>query len=172
MKIERIWSMPSRWTYKIKPIKDLLHKYVGNGFLINGLWCDPFCGKYSEAQKTNDLNPKIPAKSHLDALVYLRQWGNSFFDGVLFDPPYSPSQVKECYEGLGLEMFANCARQDYWANCKDEIKRILKPNGVVISFGWNTNGLGKGRGFKMIEILIIPHGGAKNDTLVTVETKI
>jgi len=59
----------------------------------------------------------------------------------------------------------------YWADCKNEIARILKPGGKVICFGWNSMGLGKGRGFVMKRLLIINHGGSRNDTLVTVEIK-
>ena len=33
-------------------------------------------------------------------------------------------------------------------------------------------GLGKNRGFEMLEILLVPHGGSKNDTIVTVERKL
>jgi len=33
-------------------------------------------------------------------------------------------------------------------------------------------GIGKGRGFKIVRIMLVPHGGAKNDTIVTVERKI
>ena len=54
---------------------------------------------------------------------------------------------------------------------QDEIARIIKPKGIAICFGWNSMGLGKNRGFKMIEILLVPHGGSKNDTIVTVELK-
>ncbi len=39
-------------------------------------------------------------------------------------------------------------------------------------FGWNTGGLGKGRGFSLDRILLVPHGGTRNDTIVTVETKL
>ena len=65
----------------------------------------------------------------------------------------------------------NVANMKYWALCKDHIARILKPNGKCLCFGWNTNGLGINRGFEMLEILIVPHGGAKNDTICTVEKK-
>lgn len=34
-----------------------------------------------------------------------------------------------------------------------------------------VNGIGLKRGFEMIEILLVPHGGSKNDTIVTVERK-
>ena len=43
--------------------------------------------------------------------------------------------------------------------------------GIVISCGWNTQGMGKQNGFEIIEILLVCHGGAHNDTIVTVERK-
>ena len=33
-------------------------------------------------------------------------------------------------------------------------------------------GLGENRGFTMMRILLVPHGGSKNDTIVTVEQKM
>ena len=77
------------------------------------------------------------------------------------------------YKSYGREKLEiNVANMKYWASVKDEIARILKMNGRIISCGWNTNGLGKGRGFKMTKVLIVNHGGSKNDTLVTLEYKI
>lgn len=172
MKINRIWSMPNKWTFKIKPIKELLNRYVGEGLYINGLWCDPFAGMNSPAQITNDLNPKMRVKQHKEALIFLREQDSRKFEGVLFDPPYSPRQVKECYENIGKETVAEHTRMSFWSQCKDEIARIVKPDGIVICFGWNSMGCGKSRGFRMIEILLVPHGASKNDTIVTVERKI
>ena len=54
---------------------------------------------------------------------------------------------------------------------KNEIARITKPGGVVLSFGWNTNGIGKKRGFDQVEIMIVDHGGAHNATLCLAENK-
>jgi hypothetical protein len=59
----------------------------------------------------------------------------------------------------------------YWGDCKNEIARITKTGGMVICFGWNSMGIGKNRDFRMDEILLVPHGGSKNDTIVTVEVK-
>ena len=39
-------------------------------------------------------------------------------------------------------------------------------------FGWNTNGVGMKRGFDMEEVLVVAHGGSKNDTLCTLERKV
>ena len=47
----------------------------------------------------------------------------------------------------------------------------MKKGGIVLSCGWNSMGIGKTRGFEIIEILLVAHGGAKNDTIVTVEVK-
>lgn len=171
MKIERKWAMPSRWTFTIKPIKDLLQEEVGSGMFLHGLWVDPFAGMNSPAQETNDLNPERKTKYHMEALDFLKMFENESIDGVLFDPPYSPRQVKECYEGIGLNCTSTQTKQSFYSNAKNEIQRILKKGGKVICFGWTSMGLGKGRGFEMTRILLVPHGGSKNDTIVTVEIK-
>ena len=169
MKIERIWAMPNKWTFTIKPIKILLIEEEAD----NGLWADPFCGKYSPAQHTNDLNISIPTDNHEDALEFLRKLVNNKYDGVLFDPPYSITQAKQNYGGYGMnKLNVKPTSMKYWAECKNEIARIIKPGGKAICFGWNSMGLGKNRGFKMKRILLVPHGGSKNDTIVTVEKKI
>lgn len=93
-------------------------------------------------------------------------------DVVLYDPPYSLRQVKEYYEGVGIKVTAEHTKASWRAKHLDEIARIFKPNGVCLSFGWNTNGVGKKRGFEIIEILAVAHGGSKNDTLCTVEKKV
>lgn len=168
MRIDRIWAMPNRWTFTIKPIKDLLKEEV-----MDGLWVDPFCGENSPAQIKNDLNPDNKfAQTHLDALDFLKTLPDNYCDGILFDPPYSPRQVSECYKGFGKEVTNETTRCDFYSKLKNEITRILKPNGLVICFGWNSMGCGKNRGFEMIRILLVPHGGSKNDTIVTVEVKI
>ena len=160
--------MPNKWTFTIKPIKELLAEELGTGD-----WADPFAGYNSPAYFTNDLNPDAKAKFHMDALAFLRKLETGAFHGVLFDPPYSISQAAECYKSYGKEkLVINVANMGYWAACKDEVARILRPGGKAIVFGWSTNGIGKGRGFEMTRILIVPHGGSKNDTLVTVEKKL
>jgi len=171
MQMERRWAMPNKWTFTIKPISELLAEEVGSGTFIKGIWADPFAGMNSPAQITNDLNPKSIAQHHLDALQFLKNQKSNSLDGILFDPPYSPRQVKECYEGIGMETVADHTRMDFWSKCKDEITRIVKPGGKVICFGWNSMGVGKSRGFKMTRILLVPHGGNKNDTICTVEIK-
>jgi hypothetical protein len=164
MKIERMWAMPNSETFTIKPIKELLKSEVATG-----IWLDPFARNSKIATITNDLNPTCNTDYHLEATEFLKQFSDNYADGVLFDPPYSTSQIRECYNGIGIKEFNG--RIDFYSKAKDEIARVCKPNGKVICFGWSSMGMGKGRGFEMQKILLVPHGGTKNDTICTVEIK-
>jgi len=161
--------MPNKWTFKIKPITELLARYVGDG---KG-WIDPFAGMYSPAEITNDLNPRANAQWHVDALVFLQMLPIDSYRGVLFDPPYSPRQVKECYDSVGRHMEQDDALLGYKRGLyKKQIARLLPVDGISISCGWNSVGMGKKAGFEIIEILLVCHGSDHNDTIVTVERKI
>ena len=164
--------MPNKWTFTIKPIKALLLEEVPQGLLKSGEWCDPFAGMHSIATVTNDLNPDSNSIFHEDALEFLKRRGEDEFEGVLFDPPYSHRQASECYLSYGKEKLnISVTNMKYWSACKNEIARIIKPQGKAICFGWTSMGLGIARGFKMTRILLVPHGGSKNDTICTVEIK-
>ncbi len=132
---------------------------------------DPFANNSKIATITNDLNPDFNTDFHMDALDFLKMFANESVDVVLYDPPYSPRQVSESYKNIGKEVTALDTSANWRKKHLDEIQRILKPNGIAICFGWNTNGVGKTRGFEMIEVLIVSHGGSHNDTLCTVEIK-
>jgi hypothetical protein len=159
--------MPSAWTFSIQPIKYLLDKYVGDG---NG-WIDPFAGKYSPAEYTNDHNPERNAKYHMEAIDFV-QMLTGRYNGVLFDPPYSFRQISEHYKSLGLKAKQTDTSMRFYEQVKSALCEKIRVGGYAISFGWNTNGFGKARGFKIVEIMSIAHGGSKNDTTVVVEIKI
>ena len=42
---------------------------------------------------------------------------------------------------------------------------LLTPDGVIVSFGWCTEGMGIGRGFSIVEMLLVGHGAHHNDTI-------
>ena len=166
MKIERIWAMPNAYTFKIKPIAELLKEEINTN---KEIWLDPFAGLYSPAQYRNDLNEEMNAQDHEDAIDWLKKRQNA--DGILLDPPYSNRQVSEHYKAKGIKVTGWHTSAGWTAEIKDEVARIIKKGGKCISFGWNSMGLGKNRGFIIERILLVPHGGSKNDTLVTVEIK-
>ena len=169
MIISKTWAMPNGKTFSIKPIKEFVEKYIyGKNVIV-----DPFANECKYGTITNDLNPEFDTNYHMDALKFMEMLPSNSADVVLYDPPYSITQASQLYKNYGKEKLeVNVANMKYWALCKDNISRILKIGGVCLSFGWNTNGVGINRGFEMQEILIVAHGGSKNDTLCTAEIKI
>jgi hypothetical protein len=160
--LSRFWIMPSRWTFKMKPIKPLFDKYrVGKN------WIDPFSGKFSPAEITNDIEDR-GAKFQMDGFEFLKSLSSDTYDGVLFDPPYS---VDQCLKLYTPKFKGTAGRAEYWAKCKDEIARVLKEDAIAISFGWDSCGIGKNRGFEIVEVMLLCHGAAHNDTIVTVDVK-
>lgn len=93
-----------------------------------------------------DHNPDKPTKYHMEANDFINSFPDNNFDGALFDPPYSYRQVSEHYKVIGKKATQFCC-------------------------GWNSNGVGVKNGFELIEVLMVPHGGHHNDTIVTVERK-
>ena len=169
MKIERKWAMPNASTFEIEPIARFVGKYVAIG-----VWIDPFArnSRFSRfCAATNDLWPDADTTHHMEALEFLKGFATGSVDGVIFDPPYSPRQISECYKGIGLSVSTEDTQSSFYSNRKDQIARIVKPGGYVLSFGWNSNGVGLSRGFDMLEALIVAHGGAHNDTICTSEVK-
>lgn len=174
MKIERTWAMPNGNTFSIPPIKEFVEEYVSGINVCNGgQIIDPFANSCQYGTITNDLNPEYQTDFHMDALEFLKTMGDESADLVLYDPPYSITQAAQLYKAYGKEKLeVNVSNMKYWAECKNQIARILKPDGICLSFGWNTNGLGKGRGFEIEKILIVAHGGSKNDTLCVAERRM
>lgn len=158
--------MPNKFTFQIKPIHELLNRYVKDG---KG-WIDPFAGESSPAEITNDINPEQKVKYHLHAVEFCNQLNGFLYNGILFDPPYSLRQVKECYDSIGIDMSFEDSKM-FPTNVKNLLSPKVKSNGIVISCGWDSTGFGKKRGFELIELLLVCHGGRHNDTIVTVERK-
>ena len=160
--------MPNSNTFTIKPIKELIEKYNSDDLLS----IDPFANTNKIAKITNDLNPEYDTDYHLDAVDFLKMFDNNSKDIIFYDPPYSLRQVSESYKSVGISVTMETTQSSWRRKHIDEMSRIIKPNGISICFGWNSSGIGKVRGFEIIEILLVAHGGSHNDTICTVERKI
>lgn len=166
MNISRAWCMPSKNTFSIAPISSFVKTHMGEG-----LWIDPFANCNKLASVTNDLDPSYDTTYHLDALDFLKTFKDESVDGVLFDPPYSPRQISECYKALGQSVNMQTTQSSYWSKLKTEIGRIVKVGGKVITFSWNSGGIGASYGFEITDILMVAHGGWHNDTICVVDVK-
>ncbi len=140
--------MPSHQTFTIKPVKKLLERTFGADEFV-----DPF---------------PFPFKA--DALEYLKSFDSQSVKSLVFDPPYSLRQLKEMYNNQGQSLSQHDS-QRYYADIRDEIARITSVGAKVVSFGWQSIGIGKKRGFSIVEVLLVCHGRMHNDTICTVDLK-
>lgn len=156
------WAMPNRWTFQIPPIKNFIERWLPCGVIV-----DPFCGQSEYATHSNDLaNGGLMA----DEFVNKLEAKGLKADCVLFDPPYTPRQISECYKSVGLKVgMAETQNASLYKRVKEPLARILKPNGIALSFGWWSAGV-----LPRIcteEILLVQHGGAHADTICVAQRK-
>jgi hypothetical protein len=168
MKFTRVWAMPSADTFSIQPVREFVMRYITPDS------CDPFARNSEIAADTIDLNPETKAKHHMEAQAFLTQMADEGrrYSSVLFDPPYSPRQISEVYQSCGLKVgMEETQSARLYSRCRDQIARLVPVGGHVLSFGWNTVGMGLDRGFELVEILLVCHGGAHNDTICIAERR-
>ena len=164
----RAWAMPNALTFLIPPIATLLDEWLALADVI----IDPFARDSKRGTITNDLNPDTSAQFHMPAEDFVTTMAPGSADIVLFDPPYSPGQMVEAYQGVGMRLGNRSSQNAYlYRVVKDGLDRALRPGGTAICFGWNSAGFGVVRGYELLELLLVAHGGAHNDTIVTVERK-
>jgi len=162
--------MPSAETFSIRPIGRFVRHYLARSKVS----VDPFARDRDWATHTNDINPKTAASSHQDAEAFLRGLATAGVsaDLALFDPPYSPRQVSEHYKAAGLQVTAEDTQNGrLYKRVRDALDAIVAPGGIVLSFGWQSVGMGIGRGYELLETLLVAHGGGHNDTICIAERK-
>ena len=162
--------MPNAETFSVKPIAGFVAKYLETSKTS----IDPFARNKQLATWNNDLNPATTAPFHMDAadFCHAAHERGAAVDLALFDPPYSPRQISECYKSFGREV----SRRDtqnaaLYKRVRDALCPLIVPGGICLSFGWSSNGMGVTRGYELIEILMVAHGGAHNDTICIAERK-
>ena len=163
--IYRQWAMPSRHTFEIKPIAELLDTVLAGRSEI----LDPFAGRSERGTIRNDL-----AHGGKDAVDFLDDCiaKGVQADAVLLDPPYSPRQMSECYKSVGLKKGMNGTQNArLYKECKQRLDALLRPGGVAVTCGWNSAGFDAKYGYERIVTLLVSHGGAHNDTIVVVQRK-
>jgi len=145
-----------RYTFSIKPMREWVESNC------DGVTLNLFSGitKLNLKEVRNDLDPLALSEYKMDAVEFLRSWKGDKFDTVLLDPPYAYRKSMEMYNGIKCSPFRQL---------KDEIPKILKSGGKVITFGYHSNTMGANRGFHVEKICLFSHGGAIHDTIASVE---
>jgi len=164
IEFSRVWSMPNKETFSIPPIRDFVLKYLKESKIS----IDPFARNSKFATYTNDLNPETNADYHIDAADFLNLMIQKEIhpDIIILDPPYSCHQATITYQGYGNKrVIALTPVYDFAA-------KLLNIGGYILNFGFNSNGLGKKRGFQIKEIMLVACGGHHNDYICMAEKKV
>lgn len=171
MNFRRTWAMPSRDTFSVSPIGAFVR-----GFLDRSCCSvDPFARNSTLATHRNDMNPNTAAEHHMDAVAFLNLLAERGVkcDLALLDPPYSPRQITECYAEAGLKAgMQDTQNAALYARVRAALVPVLTDDAIVLSFGWNSSGMGLKQGFALTEILLVCHGSAHNDTICIAERRV
>jgi hypothetical protein len=166
----RCFAMPNAETFSIRPIGEFVQRYLA----ASNVSVDPFARNRDWATYTNDINPSTSAQHHEDAETFLMLMSRKGIsaDMALFDPPYSPRKVSEHYKAAGLVVTGEDTQNGrLYKRVRDALDKIIAPGGIVLSFGWQSAGMGIGRGYELIETMLVAHGGGHNDTICIAERK-
>lgn len=170
MELTREWAMPNSNTFDVLPILHFVKKYL----LLSHISVDPYARNKRWATYSNDLNPNTHAEYHMDAIDFLFYLGTKDIraDLIILDPPYSPRQVMECYNAIGIKMRQSEAMLGATRKTlKKAINGVITNTGRVLTFGWNSSGMGKGAGYEIEEVMIVCHGSDHNDTICMSERR-
>ena len=156
MILEYLKTPLHKYTFSRKPIREWVERN-SKGKVLN-----LFAGKVllNLDEMRNDVDLGMNADYNMDALEFIRIWDTFVFNTIILDPPYSYRKSMEMYNGHLNSKFKLIA---------DEIPRILKKDGNVISFGYHSTFMGKVRDFKLKELCVFAHGGAQHCTIGIVE---
>ncbi len=169
------FAMPNSNTMSIKPIREFTENWIKKSRTLNKLKVvvDPFAKDCKLGTITNDLNPECDTDYHMRAEDFLDKLIDEGVkaDVVIYDPPYSVRQVSECYKSVGIKPTQQDTQASFYTKIKQRIRKIVKVDGYVLSFGWNSMGVGK-EGFRYEEIMLVTHGGAHNDTICVAQRRI
>lgn len=169
--IRREWAMPAADTFDVPVIGAFVRKYLAGSRIS----VDPFARNKRWATYTNDINSETSAEYHLEALDFidrLRILGIRP-DLAIWDPPYSLEQCSRSYKDAGRKVTMQDTQVfGRWTEHRAMLSSMMADDAVVLSFGWNSQGMGRKNGFALEDLLLVCHGGAHNDTICIAERRI
>lgn len=159
LKMTYLKQPPNKYTFKMPRVKKWVEKNC-QGYTLN-----LFAGKILlDANEFRvDIDKEMPADHYGDAFEFVETWKGKKFDTIILDPPYNLRKSREKYDGRWIGSLTKI---------KNILHEIMNDRCIVISFGYDTTGMAKSRGFEKLEVLVICHSGDHNDSLAVVERKL
>ncbi len=161
MEFTYLTQPPKRYTFQQPKLREWTEKQC-KGKVLN-----LFAGttKLNVDEVRVDIDKNVPADYYMDAFefVNLAKEQGMKFDTIILDPPYNLRKSREKYGGKYIGSLTKI---------KNALLPLMNENCIVISYGYDTVGMSKSRGFKKIGVCVICHNGDHNDTLCLVEQLI
>lgn len=163
----------NRFTFRVKGIRNWVESQCKDKTVLN-LFGGPTRLRGC-IETSNDLEHKAKLKNgrwldiettyHMDALDCVKMLiaQKRKYQRIVLDPPYSYRKSMEMYNGNLASRFKQIC---------DLIPQLLTPDGKVITFGYHSIVMGEERGFRLVEVCLISHGGAMRTTIGAVEEKL
>lgn len=153
---------PRRYTFEQPKLKEWLESWC-KGTVLNLFAGTTILNVEKEIRV--DIDKDVNADYTMDSFDFVNMWINEkkeLFDTIVLDPPYSLRKSREKYEGRYIGSFTKI---------KNLLPLILKDEGRIITFGYDSVGMSKSRGFTKIAICLVCHSGDHDDTVSVVEEK-
>lgn len=152
--------MLSRWTFAYAPARKLVRKHM-TGRVLNACAGKTVLDHDGEIVR-NDLNPRRDADHHVDVAEIAYHFPAQSFDTVLFDPPFDEQQAETKYDGLhAMDVYA----------ALEGFNELVRPGGVVVSFGWNSWGMRSFPAFERRDTTLLQRGPIHRDVIVTIDER-
>jgi hypothetical protein len=149
-----------RWTFEYSPAREFVENRL-SGRVLNACAGREQLEHEGEIVR-NDLNPEIDADLHADVSELADHFSRQSFDTIVFDPPYDDLQAADKYDSL---------RADSVLEAFEEFAELVRPNGTVITFGWNSWGMRSVSSFDREETVLFQRGPVKRDVIATVDRR-
>jgi len=151
----------SRWTFEAEQIRSVVEDHL-RGRVLNAT-----AGRTRLAHEPvvrNDINPDLPADSHVNIQQADDRWPTHSFETVVFDPPFDEGQADERYGGWHAAEFPAA---------REALAPLVRPGGMAISLGWTIYGFAEQfDGWVREELHIYQRGPVHPDVFLLVERRV
>ncbi|WP_135829987.1 zinc ribbon domain-containing protein [Halorussus halobius] len=117
----------SRWTFEAEQVRSVAEEHL-QGRVLNATAGKTRLSHDGDVVR-NDINPEMPADTHVDVQAADEHWPSESFDSVVLDPPFDAGQAEARYGGWHASDFSVA---------RDALEPLVRPGGIAISLGWTT----------------------------------
>ena len=156
LNVQHIYANCYSYTFKEKKVLDIVRS-LSQGKVLN-----LFAGKYvvKDGEYRVDLDELMPNLDFVGNAKDFLKINIEKFDTIIYDPPWNERKSKEFFEGRYIGKFTKL---------KDDIAKLLNPNGRIISLGYTITNFGKKRNMELSDLTIVNPRGEIRPYFISME---